>query len=86
MTWGQETFGQLGRAEGNRSKAPGVIRGLTGVQAITGNGRTCVAVLENGRIMTWGWVRPWTRPGNGFDTVSHSPMLLWLDGLEQPPW
>ena len=31
-----------------------------------------------------GGVRPWTRPGGGMDFASRSPILLWLDGLDQP--
>jgi hypothetical protein len=36
--------------------------------------------------MTWGEVRPWTRPPEegSFNNLSRSPILLWLDGLEQP--
>ncbi len=51
------------------------------------DGETSFAVLASGRIMTWGGdVRPWTRPPEegSFDTISRRPILLWLDGLEQP--
>ena len=35
--------------------------------------------------MTWSEVRPWHRPGyNGTNNLSPFPILLWLDGLEQP--
>jgi len=49
-------------------------------------GSTSFAVLDSGRIMTWGEVRPWTRPpeDGSLDNFSRSPILLWLDGLEQP--
>ena len=34
--------------------------------------------------MTWGEVRTWTRPDDGQANLSPFPILLWLDGLEQP--
>jgi hypothetical protein len=46
-----------------------------------------MAVLASGRIMTWGFrVRPWTRPPEegSYANISHRPILLWLDGLDQP--
>jgi len=30
-------------------------------------------------IMTWGGVRPWRRQGE----FAHTPILLWIDGLDQ---
>jgi hypothetical protein len=34
--------------------------------------------------MTWGVVRAWTRPDQGRPNASPFPILLWLDGLDQP--
>jgi len=86
ISWGMPDFGQLGRA-GASNPAPGAIPGLGGVQSIAAHENTSMAVLASGRIMTWGFnVRPWTRPPEegSYANISHRPILLWLDGLEQP--
>jgi hypothetical protein len=83
MTWGDNTYYDLGRGR-NPSRAPGVISGLSGVQSIAASAAMTTAVLASGRIMTWGVVRPWTRPDNGGAGYAPTPILLWLDGLEQP--
>jgi len=83
ISWGADTYGNLGRG-GNKTNTPGVIPSLTGVQSIFTLNSSCFAVLASGRIMTWGAVRPWTRPSVGYDWNSRSPILLWLDGLDQP--
>jgi alpha-tubulin suppressor-like RCC1 family protein len=86
VSWGMPDFGQLGRA-GASNRAPGAIPGLAGVQSIAAHNDTSMAVLASGRIMTWGGhLRPWTRPPEegSYDNISHRPILLWLDGLEQP--
>ncbi|MGE0362517.1 MAG: RCC1 domain-containing protein [Vicinamibacterales bacterium] len=83
LSWGDPGFGALGRGGG---AAPAVIPTLSGVEHITARGATSIAVLGSGRIMTWGDVRPWTRPPEegSYDNFSHRPILLWLNGLEQP--
>jgi len=82
FTWGDYTHPtELGRGSG--AKSPGLVNGLSGVQSITAIGRTTIAVLASGKIMTWGGVRPWTRPA-GRPELSSFPILLWLDGLDQP--
>ena len=83
ISWGNDTFGSLGRGN-NRTNTPAVIPGLADVQSIFASGEASGAVLASGRIMTWGDVRPWTRPEPGYATVSRRPILLWLDGLDQP--
>lgn len=83
ISWGEDTFGSLGRGN-NKTNRPGVVPSLTGVQSIRALNSTCMAMLANGRIMTWGGVRPWTRPEGSHDDISRSPILLWLDGLDQP--
>lgn len=83
MSWGDPGFGAVGRGGGT---APALIPSLSGVERLTANDSTSIAVLGTGRIMTWGDVRPWTRPPEegAYDNFSHRPILLWLNGLEQP--
>lgn len=83
MTWGDNTFYDLGRGRNVPPLPPGVVSGLTGVQSIAATAAITTAVLASGRIMTWGLARPWTRPDGGADRTP-TPILLWLDGLEQP--
>jgi alpha-tubulin suppressor-like RCC1 family protein len=85
VSWGDDTFGSHGRGA-DQSPAPRPIRGLSDVRSIVARDSTSLAVLGSGRIMTWGTVRPWTRPPEegSYDNVSRSPILLWLNGLEQP--
>ena len=83
FSWGDTTFGTLGRPEGN-TKTPAIIPSLSGVQSILTHNSTNLATLANGRIMTWGGVRPWTRPEGSHDDIASYPILLWLDGLDQP--
>lgn len=85
VSWGEGSFGSLGRGP-NLAPAPAPIASLKGVRSIAAAGTTSVAVLTTGRIMTWGSVRPWTRPREegSYDDLSRLPILLWLDGLEQP--
>ena len=82
MTWGQDAHYQTGR--GSNATAPGLVKGLTDVQSIAASFRGSVAVLASGRIMIWSEVRPWARPGGGQSNLSQFPILLWVDGLEQP--
>lgn len=82
MTWGNSAHYETGR--GSNASAPGLIKGLTGVVSIAASAWANAAVLASGRIMTWSEVRPWHRPGGGESNLSPYPILLWLDGLEQP--
>ena len=82
VSWGTPYPGRTGN-----ERAAAVIPGLAGVQSIAAHEATSMAVLASGRIMTWGFpLRPWTRPPEegSYDNISHRPILLWLDGLEQP--
>lgn len=83
MTFGDNTHYGLGRGR-RAGSAAALVSGLTGVQSITANDDTGVAVLASGRVLTWGEVRPWTRPDDGGGELSPLPILLWVDGLEQP--
>lgn len=83
MTWGDNTFNDLGRGT-RAASTPAIISELTGVQSIAARDATSIAVLATGRIMTWGSVRAWTRPDAGYATLSPHPILLWIDGFDQP--
>lgn len=83
ITWGNNGFGSLGRPRDEN--VPGVVPSVTNVQSICASNTTSVAVLASGRIMTWGGeVRPWNRPEGSEVTISRSPILFWLDGLDLP--
>jgi hypothetical protein len=83
MTWGQDAHYQTGR--GSSGPAPGLVKELTNVQSIAASARGSAAVLGSGRIMIWSEVRPWNRPGDARPSnLSRFPILLWVDGLEQP--
>jgi alpha-tubulin suppressor-like RCC1 family protein len=84
MTWGQNTGYEAGRGR-NATSAPALVNGVTAVQSVAANTlSTGIAVLASGRILTWGQVREWTRPDGGGAGLSPFPILLWLDGLDQP--
>jgi alpha-tubulin suppressor-like RCC1 family protein len=85
VSWGQPDFGAVGRGDAT-VWSPALIPRLASAQSIAAHGSTSLAVLGTGRIMTWGTVRPWTRPPEegSYDNISRRPILLWIDGLEQP--
>jgi alpha-tubulin suppressor-like RCC1 family protein len=82
MTWGQNAHYEIGR--GGDPHAAGPVKGLADVRSLAAGASTSIVVMGAGRIVTWGEVRPWTRPGNGGADLSPFPILLWLDGLDQP--
>jgi alpha-tubulin suppressor-like RCC1 family protein len=84
MTWGNSTHYETGQGRGG--SAPALLKGIAGAQSIAANTLSVTTVvLASGRILTWGHVRPWVRPDGGADsTLSPNPILLWVDGLEQP--
>lgn len=83
MTWGQDAHYEIGR--GGDPHTAGLVKGVTGVTSLAAAHSSTIAVSSSGRIVTWGEVRPWTRPGSpGPANLSPSPILLWLDGLDQP--
>jgi alpha-tubulin suppressor-like RCC1 family protein len=69
ISWGWNAYGQAGqgRSTGSAGVAPKVL-GLTGVVSVTAVGGASYAVLDTGRIMTWGG----------------SPSPLAIDGLANP--
>jgi alpha-tubulin suppressor-like RCC1 family protein len=84
MTWGSAAHYETGRGSQN-ANAPGLVKGVVGATSIAAAHSTTVVTTSSGRIYTWGEVRHWNRPGStGPDNLSPSPILHWLDGLEQP--
>jgi alpha-tubulin suppressor-like RCC1 family protein len=83
MTWGQNAHYEIGR--GGDPHTAGFVKGVTAVTSLAAAHSITIAVSSSGRIVTWGEVRPWTRPGSpGPANLSPSPILLWVDGLDQP--
>ena len=82
MTWGQNAHYETGR--GRETADARLVRGLSDVKFVASGDSTTIVILGSGRMMTWGEVRPWTRPDGGGANLSPYPILLWLDGLEQP--
>jgi alpha-tubulin suppressor-like RCC1 family protein len=85
MTWGAASHYETGQGSAGNN-TPALLKGVTGAQSIAANKLSVpVVVLASGRILTWGHVRPWTSPdGRAGSTLSQNPILLWVDGLEQP--
>jgi alpha-tubulin suppressor-like RCC1 family protein len=84
MTWGNNTHYETGQGR-QGGMAPALLKGITGAQSIAANTLSVTAViLASGRILTWGHVRPWTTPGSGASMLSPHPILMWVDGLDQP--
>jgi alpha-tubulin suppressor-like RCC1 family protein len=81
ISWGQNAHYETGRGNSPQSAAP--IKGLTDVRQLAAGGGQTIAVLGSGRMMTWGEVRDWQLGGSGRG-LSQFPILLWLDGLDQP--
>lgn len=82
MTWGQNSHYDIGR--GGDPHTAGLVKGLADVRWLASARGSTIAVMGSGRMMTWGEVRVWTRPGQGQPDLSPFPILLWLDGLDQP--
>jgi alpha-tubulin suppressor-like RCC1 family protein len=78
MTWGTDAHYETGR--GRNAQAPGLVKGLTDVVSIAASPWASAAVLASGRIMAWSEVRG----SNGQVSLSQYPILMWLDGLDQP--
>lgn len=86
ISWGFNGYGNLGQgtATGTVGLPPAVIKGLTGVESVTTRWARGIAVLDDGRIFNWGTVRPWVSLDGGSGGGSPSPILLSVDGLENP--
>ena len=81
---GTRAFLKLPASARRGLRTPGLVKGLTGVTSLAAAASTTIAILDSGRMLTWGEVRPWTRPEDGQGNLSPFPILLWLDGLQQP--
>ena len=53
-TWGDNSSGELGDGTLTPRTTPVPVRSLSGVQAISVNGRHDLALLANGAVMSWG--------------------------------
>jgi Regulator of chromosome condensation (RCC1) repeat len=53
-TWGDNSAGELGDGTLTERTTPVPAPGLSGVQAISANGRHDLALLANGTVMSWG--------------------------------
>ena len=56
-SWGDNYYGQLGNGNagpGFERSAPGAVSGLTGVRSISGGREHSLAVLESGKVRSWG--------------------------------
>ena len=56
-SWGDNYYGQLGNGNagpGFERSAPGTVSGLTGVRSISGGREHSLAVLESGKVRSWG--------------------------------
>ena len=55
MSWGSNEEGQLGNgSKATKSTVPVLVKGLTGVTAISAGGQFSLARLSNGTVMSWG--------------------------------
>ena len=81
ITWGNDTHYETGR--GSTGPTPGLVKQLTDVRFLAAAKSQTIAVLGSGRVMTWGEVRDWPLDRGGFG-FGRFPILLWVDGLEQP--
>jgi alpha-tubulin suppressor-like RCC1 family protein len=83
VTWGASAHYETGRGR-NAGAAPTPVRQLADVRFLAACKSQTIAVLGSGRMMTWGEVRGWKQQDDGGWGLSPYPILLWLDGLEQP--
>jgi alpha-tubulin suppressor-like RCC1 family protein len=85
MTWGQASHYETGQGR-QGGIVPALLKGISGAQSVAANTLSVTTVvLASGRILTWGHVRPWTSPdGRAGSSLSQHPILLWVDGLDQP--
>jgi alpha-tubulin suppressor-like RCC1 family protein len=86
VSWGydgQEQTGQ-GRSGGTGDPVPKSIAGLSNVDSIAASAGSSFAVLSNGKILIWGGVPLWNRPGGKSPRISPNPMPLSLTGLANP--
>ncbi|HUB35463.1 MAG TPA: IPT/TIG domain-containing protein [Solirubrobacteraceae bacterium] len=54
LDWGENTYGQLGDGESERSDVPVLVSGVSHVTAVAGGGHHSLALLSDGTVMAWG--------------------------------
>jgi alpha-tubulin suppressor-like RCC1 family protein len=80
--WGQNTYGQLGNGtsgEGTDRTIAANVYGLDNVRSVSGGAYHSLAVLESGRVRSWGWSFH-GELGNGI-TGSHSDIPVAVKNL-----
>ena len=73
-TWGDNSAGELGDGTLTPRTTPVPVRSLSGVQAISVNGRHDLALLANGAVMSWG-DNTFGQLGNGTTSANHNAEL-----------
>src|SRR5262249_39952156 len=73
-TWGDNSAGELGDGTLTPRTTPVPVRSLSGVQAISVNGRHDLALLANGTVMSWG-DNTFGQLGNGTTSANHNAEL-----------
>ena len=71
-TWGDNSAGELG--DGTLAQRTTPVPGLSGVQAISANGRHDLALLTDGTVMSWG-DNTFGQLGNGTTSANHNAEL-----------
>lgn len=86
MAWGYNAHGEAGRGTytANDPVPPATIKGLSGVRWMRMHEGMAMVVLDDGRIFTWGGVRPYISPDGRSRIWSANPVLLSVDGLDNP--
>jgi len=87
--WGDGDFGSLGHADGGDRAVPSRIESLSRIESIAaGDHWTSAAVVEDGKLFTWGWatgIQDETMPnGLGYASDSHTKSQLtpkWVEAL-----
>nr|CAD7418969.1 unnamed protein product [Timema poppensis] len=57
ITWGRNTYGQLGSQEsqGSETWKPQFVQGLKNVKQMCVGSEHNIVILDNGDVMSWGW-------------------------------
>jgi alpha-tubulin suppressor-like RCC1 family protein len=86
IAWGFNGHGETGRGTttGTTPVPPAPVKGLSGVRWMRMRDGAGIAVLDDGRIFNWGGVRPWVALDGRTRFWSASPVLLSVDGLDNP--
>ena len=55
MAWGDNFYGELGNGTSTDTNRPVVVKGLSGVKAVSAGGLFSLALLSNGTVKAWGF-------------------------------